>query len=130
MTRDDIARIARFLAVPEAEFTQRYLRLVRGRVSFREKANGDCVFFTRPHNRCSIYPVRPTQCRTYPFWPEVLRSEDSWEEEAEYCPGVGGGKHWPAEVCEELLRRTRDDARRTARALAPDGDRRPTAGGG
>ncbi len=117
VTKDEIARLAAMLKVPIQVFATRYLRLVQGRVSLKEKPNGDCVFFKRPQMVCTVYEARPMQCRTYPFWPEILRSAKRWSEEAEYCPGIGQAKLWPAEICAKLARKTHEEARRTARTL-------------
>jgi Fe-S-cluster containining protein len=123
--RDEIARLAARFDLPVHVFAARYLRLVEGRVSLRERANGDCVFFKRPELGCTVYEDRPTQCRTYPFWPELLRSAPAWAEETERCPGIGRGRLWTAGACAELARTTRRESRRTARTLPQDANRVP-----
>ena len=89
VTRQEIAKLVKFLGLSQKEFGLRYLRRIGNRNSLIEKPNGDCVFYDRG---CSVYPARPRQCRTYPFWPENLRSKAAWEGVSEECPGVGTGK--------------------------------------
>ena len=62
----EIAAIARFLAVPEHDFIQRYTRLrqYRDGLAFIDKPNGECIFLEG--NDCSIQPVKPRQCRDFP----------------------------------------------------------------
>jgi uncharacterized protein len=119
VSHDEIAALVHALGLPLEEFARRYLRLVRGRVSLKEKPNGDCVFFGRPEKRCRVYAARPVQCRTYPFWPEILRSPREWEAAGDYCPGIGSGKLWPAEVCEAREEVSRRTGRTTARSIPP-----------
>lgn len=73
------------------ELRRRYVTLRWGRPSFRERPNGDCVFYDKAGARCSIYPVRPAQCRSFPFWAELLESESAWDAYAKRCPGMNEG---------------------------------------
>ena len=63
ITDRDIVRIARYLKIRPAEFTEQYLRI---------DEDGDYVFktmpcpFLQPDNYCSIYDHRPSACRDYP----------------------------------------------------------------
>ena len=71
-----------------------FTRLVGGRRSLRERANGDCVFWDREAG-CTVYPVRPRQCRTWPFWESTVATPESWEETRQQLSGSGaGGPHF------------------------------------
>ena len=73
--------------------------------SLKEKERGECVFFSSPENRCSVYPIRPLQCRLFPFWPSILESLEEWEKTGSECPGINGGEwHSPEEIAELLSR--------------------------
>jgi len=115
VTREDMARIARFLGHPEERLNKEYVRRVGLRFSLREKTGGDCVFLTRQNGRagCSIYPVRPMQCRTWPFWNSNLKSPDAWNEAHRLtCPGMNRGKHYDLVQIEAIRNaRTLDDAK-------------------
>ena len=86
----EVAAIVALLDVPEAQFRQAYCRSVLGRVSLKERENGDCALLDP--KGCRIYPVRPSQCRTFPFWPDSLRTRVRWEAVQCRCPGVGQGR--------------------------------------
>ena len=58
------------------------------RVSLREKANLDCMFWE--NGGCSVYEARPLQCRSFPFWSALVSSEE-WDLHAQQCPGIGKG---------------------------------------
>jgi Fe-S-cluster containining protein len=87
----DIEEIAEYLDKPIGEIRLFHTRLVRGRVSLTEFANGDCTFFDQETLQCRIYPVRPLQCRTWPFWKSNLESSESWKEMQKTCPGANQG---------------------------------------
>lgn len=83
----EIQQIAAFLKLSLEEFSRRYLRRVKGRLSLLELPKTyDCIFLK--DKKCQIYPVRPTQCRTFPWWPQNLKSEKEWKEAARYCEGI------------------------------------------
>jgi uncharacterized protein len=101
VTDEEIAKIAASRGEDRREFEALYTRKSRGKVTLREKANGDCVFYE--HGRgCTIYKVRPAQCRTWPFWESNLTSEEEWERTERVCPGSGEGELIPVE---EITRR-------------------------
>jgi hypothetical protein len=90
--RDDEARaIAEHLGIPIEAFTQRYVRAVGERYSLIERANHDCVFWSRDEG-CQIYAVRPVQCQSWPFWPEHLAQRERWSRLQSRCPGAGRGE--------------------------------------
>jgi Fe-S-cluster containining protein len=96
--------IADFLGEEHGRFRALYARrLDRGR-SLREKANGDCVFYSAEAG-CTIYPVRPRQCRTWPFWESNLRSAETWAHTCRVCPGSGQGELIGAD---EITRRMKE----------------------
>ena len=86
----EIIAIARFLSLPTAEFTARFVRRVFGDLSLIELPNGDCIFWSA--EGCRIYEVRPIQCRTFPFWSEYVRSARAWEDAGRRCRGVNCGR--------------------------------------
>lgn len=88
----EIERIASHLGISIAEFVTRYARVVEGRISLIELANGDCVFLDSVSRLCRIYAVRPRQCRTWPFWTSNLTSRATWAEVAARCPGCNRGR--------------------------------------
>ena len=116
VTEAEIRDLAARLGLPAGVFARRHLRRVGGRVSLKERPNGDCAFLERPAMTCAVYDVRPTQCRTYPFWPEILRSRERWDAEADVCPGVGAGRLHRCEECAEKAAETR----RAGRTIAKD----------
>jgi Fe-S-cluster containining protein len=79
-----------FLGEPRAQTEKLYTRQLGTKRSFREKANGDCIFYDKAAG-CTIYPVRPRQCRTWPFWESNVRTRENWEETCQVCPGSGQG---------------------------------------
>lgn len=100
---DEIQKLAKFRGEPLREFGPLYTRSARGKVTLREKANGDCIFFDSVRG-CTVYPVRPKQCRTWPFWESNLSSPEEWERIEGQCPGSGHGELIPVE---EILRRVK-----------------------
>jgi Fe-S-cluster containining protein len=101
---EELRQIAEFRGEPveevEAVYTYR-TRAGRGGRSLRERANGDCVFYSRERG-CTIYPVRPRQCRTWPFWESNVATPAAWQHTCEVCPGAGKSDFVPAE---EITRR-------------------------
>ena len=73
----------------------KHTRLVGGRVSLRERANGDCTFFDSRTRKCTVYAARPTQCRTWPFWDSNLATPADWARTRSECPGAGVGELVP-----------------------------------
>jgi Fe-S-cluster containining protein len=58
------------------------------RLSLREKADYDCVFWKEG---CTVYDARPLQCRSFPFWHSVLSSREAWGITGTTCPGINSG---------------------------------------
>src|SRR5436309_3151995 len=98
---DEVAAIADHREESVPHVIGLYTRVVDGKRSLREKANGDCVFLDRSR-RCTIYPVRPRQCRTWPFWESNVRTPEDWQRTCAVCPGSGKGELISAE---EITRR-------------------------
>lgn len=87
VSEQEIKNIANHLNLTIKEFSKRYLRLAKGRLSLNELPKTyDCIFLK--DNKCQIYSVRPTQCRTFPWWPQNLKTEEDWQEAAKYCEGI------------------------------------------
>jgi Fe-S-cluster containining protein len=101
VNEEEVEALARFRGETVEEVTALYTRVVDGRRSLREKANGDCVFFDRREG-CTVYPARPRQCRTWPFWESNVDTPADWERTCAVCPGSGKGEVISAE---EITRR-------------------------
>jgi Fe-S-cluster containining protein len=104
LSKKDADVLAGFLGMEYNGFIKTYCRWINGfggkaRLSLREKANYDCVFWKEG---CRVYGGRPWQCRTFPFWPEILSSGDAWDALA--CPGIGKGKRYGPSYIESLLK--------------------------
>lgn len=85
---------AKYFKLTTGEFTKRYCSKTNGWYHLSE-SEGDCRFLKG--KSCSVYEARPIQCRTWPFWPEHLNAR-AWKKEiADFCPGVGKGRHYSAE---------------------------------
>jgi len=94
-------KIAEFLGIEAPFFLATYTHKKLGRISIKEKENGDCQFLA--WGKCEIYPVRPLQCRLYPFWPSILSSPRGWSWEGRRCPGIGQGRFYPAKIIDRML---------------------------
>ncbi len=103
VTDDELAAIAGHLGRPVAEVRAMHTRRSRGRVTLRERANGDCVFYDRTKG-CTVYPVRPPQCRTWPFWESNLETPAEWKKTCDLCPGSGRGELIPVEEISRRLK--------------------------
>jgi Fe-S-cluster containining protein len=103
---DDLAAIADFRGEPLEEVRALYTRMARRGRTLREKASGDCVFFSREQG-CTIYPVRPPQCRTWPFWDSNVVTPEAWERTCQVCPGSGQGELIPVEEITQRLKTIR-----------------------
>lgn len=91
VTDEELEAIGDYLGKSIGEMRLMHTRLIRGKLSLREYANGDCEFFDGASRKCTIYPVRPVQCRTWPFWRSNIASESSWRDVQRTCPGAGNG---------------------------------------
>ncbi|MEZ6044868.1 MAG: YkgJ family cysteine cluster protein [Planctomycetaceae bacterium] len=102
---EEIQQMADHLQVSTGEFRLMYTRLIGSRLSLREYANGDCVFFDGKTRGCTIYPVRPIQCQTWPFWSSNISSENMWQHIQRNCPGAGKADLYTLEQIEEQVQR-------------------------
>jgi uncharacterized protein len=89
LTEDDLARAAKFVAMPARAFEKKYVYRTRHQLRFRKLRKKQCPFLL--DNGCSIHPAKPTQCSTFPFWPELVEDRDEWKSAARFCPGIGKG---------------------------------------
>lgn len=105
VTDDELREIAEFLDKPIGEIRLFHTRIVRGRMSLTEFANGDCTLFDSRERKCTVYSARPVQCRTWPFWNSHLESEEAWNRVCETCPGSGTGAFFSLEQIEERASR-------------------------
>ena len=64
----EIARIAAFLGMDDAEFIERETEVAPDRKSLilKSRPDGSCAYLTED-NLCRIKPVKPEKCRTFPF---------------------------------------------------------------
>ena len=85
VSEDEIARIAVFLGIAEADFIANETELSPDRKSLVLKSlpDGTCAYLT-PDNLCRINPVKPDKCRTFPF---AWTNPDS----ATVCPEIAAG---------------------------------------
>ena len=67
VSESEIARIAAFLGVREADFIANDTELSPDRRSLvlKSSPDGACVYLT-PDNLCRINPVKPDKCHTFP----------------------------------------------------------------
>ena len=104
-SEEELLEIAEYLGKPIGEIRLFHTRIVRGRVSLTEYANGDCTFFDSKSRHCTVYAARPVQCRTWPFWNSHLTSDTAWKKVCEVCPGAGEGTFFSLEQIEERAKR-------------------------
>ena len=104
-SEEELLEIAEYLGKPIGEIRLFHTRIVRGRVSLTEFANGDCTFFDPKSRGCTVYKSRPVQCRTWPFWNSHLATETAWKKVCEVCPGAGEGAFFSLEQVEERAKR-------------------------
>jgi Fe-S-cluster containining protein len=107
----DLVDLMAAVAVSWEEFKRRFLRPLRIgpfiRLSLREKANYDCIFWE--NDGCRVYDHRPLQCRSFPFWSHILSSRSAWNEQKKNCPGMDRGPlHDPREISAWLQARLND----------------------
>lgn len=91
ISEQELQAIADLLNKSIGEVRLMHTRQALGKLTLREYANGDCVFFDGKTRGCTIYEARPIQCRTWPFWRSNLASAERWQETQRECPGAGHG---------------------------------------
>ena len=111
LSENDLSRLADFFAMDYTSFIQTWCRWVsfergRERLSLKEKANYDCIFWG---TECTVYHARPLQCRSFPFWDSVLCSRESWENTGKDCPGIQTGELHEKEKIEKYLQQMDDE---------------------
>lgn len=89
---DEIRQIAEVLGVDEGTVRVEHTRRLGKKVSLKEFANGDCVYFDPQTRGCKVYNARPKQCRTWPFWNSNLANPRAWKQTVAICPGSGEGR--------------------------------------
>jgi Fe-S-cluster containining protein len=111
LSRGDAELLVKELKMEYTAFVETFCRWVPDpvsgeapRLSLREKANFDCVFWDEG---CVVYSCRPLQCRSFPFWESIMRSETVWKNLD--CPGKDRGAfHGPNEI-EAYLEKRREE---------------------
>lgn len=91
VNEQEVAELAELKGVSPELFRLMYTRVDGGRVTLRDYANGDCVFYSAQLG-CTVYAARPMQCRTWPFWESTAGTEDAWRQTQAKCPGAGYGE--------------------------------------
>ena len=89
----EVARIAAFLGMSEADFIANETELAPDRRSLvlKSRADGSCAYLS-PDNLCRINSVKPDKCRTFPF-------EWTNPDSAEVCPALRPMLRGGAEAC-------------------------------
>ena len=100
---EELTALADFLGEPLDQVMAVYTRLTKKGISFREKENGDCIFYDQKKG-CTIYSVRPRQCKTWPFWKSNVETPQNWDHICQICPGSGKGELFSEE---EITRRVK-----------------------
>jgi Fe-S-cluster containining protein len=85
VSREDIAAIARFLAIDPSVCIDRFCRMSGGRYLLAQRADGYCIFWDTV---CTLHPVKPRMCRRWPFIESVVRDAFNWKIMAAACPGM------------------------------------------
>jgi uncharacterized protein len=98
---EEVTKIAAALGEKRNEFLAVFTQPARGKVTLREKLDGDCVLYSKERG-CTVYRDRPKQCRTWPFWESNLKTPEDWERTERVCPGSGDGELIPVE---EIVKR-------------------------
>ena len=106
LSENDVSRLTAEFKIPIESFIKVYCRWIPSennteRLSLREKANFDCIFWD---SGCKVYNNRPLQCRAFPFWPNVLKFRESWAFTGVNCPGINQGKLHNMQEIEKILR--------------------------
>lgn len=86
LTPDDVTRLAKHFALPEATFRERHTFVDGGRTSLRMD-QGRCTFLEGT-NQCTVYEARPAQCSSWPYWDQVLTRPEGLERAMAICPGI------------------------------------------
>ncbi|MDD3581026.1 MAG: YkgJ family cysteine cluster protein [Desulfobacca sp.] len=82
----EIARLAGFLRLSEAEFHSQYVESSPLGPNLRTNAEGVCIL--NQEGRCRVHPVKPKICREWPFLPAILADPEELELAKEACPGI------------------------------------------
>jgi Fe-S-cluster containining protein len=96
----EVAAMAAFLHLDEADFRARYLEpsSLGTRLGITE---GVCVFME--DHRCRVHPVKPLICRQWPYLPALLKDAEEFESAKGACPGIDP-KSSHEDFVEEALR--------------------------
>lgn len=112
LSERDLSRLAERFGADHAGFVESWCRWVpyvagSERLSLREKANLDCVFWK--DGGCSVYDYRPLQCRSFPFWDSIMCSPQAWKRMSGECPGMDSGTLHTREEIDGYLRQLEDE---------------------
>lgn len=100
---EEISAISERLNISAEEFKEKFLYKTRGKLSIKERENGDCMLLDENDRKCMVYDIRPVQCRTWPWWDQNIKSPEAWEYSQNDCPGINKGrKHSASFITSEL----------------------------
>jgi len=109
LSEKDVSALVVALSIDHEDFLSKFCRWDwrasegPARLSLKEKANYDCIFWSAEKEGCSVYDARPIQCRAFPFWSLIVSSEKNWKSTAKDCPGIGRGDIVPFGSIEKWL---------------------------
>jgi Fe-S-cluster containining protein len=119
LSRADVDLLAGTLKMGYTEFMETCCRWIPSperteRLSLKEKANYDCIFWVSfagrsPGKGCAVYESRPLQCRAFPFWHSALGSKGRWRALALDCPGMNKGTFHPGREIKSWLEKQEDE---------------------
>ncbi len=83
ITDADVERIAAFMGLDIATFTDQHTRLVPDRtgLALLEQPDGACVHLSAD-GRCLLQPVKPEQCKGFPYtwrYPDMASICEGWQ---------------------------------------------------
>ncbi len=66
LSEDEIAKLAGFLKLTEADFIEQHTRLRQDRLglALKERPDRSCIFLE--DTTCTVQPVKPRQCQEFP----------------------------------------------------------------
>ena len=111
LSENDLSLLANEFKMDYTAFVETWCRWIpftpgRQRLSLKEKANFDCIFWS---NSCGVYHARPLQCRAFPFWDFIVCSQQAWEAAGKDCPGINNGELHGREKIEGFIRQMEEE---------------------
>ncbi len=88
LAKRDLARLAAFLGLSEAETAERHALSDSGKLKLKLGADGSCIFFQAGVG-CGVHAAKPDVCRAWPFFRGNIEDPYSFAMAREYCQGIG-----------------------------------------